>query len=202
MSTRRSTWVRRLADVSGVGYAGMSDADRRRIPGHDAVPKVLKLRDGSEFLEWGNGSQTPAQAYELVDPDAPTKRVLSHLMELLELPGVPSDYHFAIQNVISQLMRRRLTEPEVLDDVEGLCLLNMALVEAIPEAVARDWEGDLSKGFVGMFCFSTLITLYEEEGALDDALAIAHRAKPFGNNEGAEERLEARLAAVRAEDEA
>jgi hypothetical protein len=192
--------VSRLADIPGVGYGGMDSALRRRLPEHDAVPTVHRY-SGTESLWWGSDSRSPAHRHQLEDENVSTARLLQNLSETLDLPGTPGDYHFAIQGAISHLLSRRMQEPTVLDEVERLCLLNIALVEARPDAVAVDLGGDISGGFVEMHCFPTLITLYEEEGALPEGRGIAERAGKFGKCADALERLSQKEAAVLAEDE-
>jgi len=200
MARNKMVWARRLADIPGVGYQGMSEADRQRIKGHDAVPQVHRFGDGLESLWWGDTTASPASDREFPDQDLSTRHLLKHLSETLELPGIPSDYHFAIQHVIGELMGRRADEPEVLDEVERLCLVNIALVEATPDAVMVDMNGDPARGYYQMLCFSTLITLYEEEGALPQAFAIAQKAARFGQGDVAQDRIMARHQAVLAED--
>lgn len=200
MPPKRLTWVSRLADLPGVGYAGMDRAQRNRLPGHDARPRISGF-SGGETLLWGSGSGSPAFHHQLREEGVPTARLLENLTETLDLPGTPQDYHFAVQGVMTQLLARRREDPRVLDHVERLCLLDIAVVEARPDAVTLDLDGDTSKGFVNMHCFPTLITLYEEEGALPEARGIAERAGRFGKCADALDRLAQKEAAVLSEDE-
>src|SRR5690242_2972974 len=96
-------WYRRLADVPGVRYPGSPGVDRRRLPGHNAVPTVSGYEfDGkrTETLSWsttdGITSASPAQRHAIADQHVTTPAVLGRLREALELPGQASDYHFAL----------------------------------------------------------------------------------------------------------
>jgi hypothetical protein len=124
--------------------------------------------------------------------------VLRHLSETLELPGEPADYHFAIQHVLGVLWDRRRTEPEVLAIVERLAWTDLDLAQARPDAVSIDMDGH--RKFVAVSAFKVLITLYEREGALREALEVADLALRYDQQQAKREELGGRLAAMEAEE--
>ncbi len=104
-------------------------------------------------------------------------------LEGLELPGVPSDYHFMIQSTVGELWKRRREEPAGISDVERLCWLDLDLIDARPDCVT--YENDEGSSFYAIAGFGMLINLFEREGALHEALEVAQRAERFG--QGAQE---------------
>lgn len=203
---RGSTWYRRLGDIPGVDYRAEHPIDRRRLQGHDAVARIEHY-GGEPSLSWqagpgGSSSSSPAHERAFGDEmrDRPTGEVLLNLAETLEVPGEASDYHFAIQHAVDILWSRRRTEPDVLDEVERLCWLDLRLIEAQPDAVRFEHEGKSS--FVQVTGLKTLITLYEREGYLREALAVAERAERFDQLHDKAGELRDRLAVVEAEEQA
>ena len=88
------------------------------------------------------------------------------LRENLDLPGKPTDYHFAIQHVISMLSSRRFETPSTLAEIERLCLLDIQLIEAEPSEFRIHREDEAEDGrYMQMSCFQLLVQLYENEGA-------------------------------------
>jgi hypothetical protein len=139
-------WFQRFGDIPGVSYSTPGSIDRRRLPGADARPQVHTF-DGERHLSWpgeeGSGiistSASPAHQRGSTDLAAvSTAAVLQHLGETLELPGEPTDYHFAIQTVLEVLWKRRRTEPAVLGTVEQLAWLDLSLAQARPDAVSTE----------------------------------------------------------------
>ncbi len=203
---RGATWFRRLGDIPGLHYQGESTLDRRRLRGYDAVPRIEHY-GGEPSLSWqvgpeGSTSSSPAHERAFGDDmrDRPTPEILRHLAETLEVPGEASDYHFAIQHAADILWSRRRTEPDVLDQVERLCWLDLRLIEAQPDIVRFEHEG--GSGFARVTGLKTLITLYEREGYLREALAVAERAERFDQLQEKADELRDRLAVLEAEDRA
>ena len=128
--------------------------------------------------------------------------MLKRLWEGLELPGEPSDYHFAIQGAAGALWARRAAEPEVLAWFEHLSWLDLRLVQAVPDAVRDEFAGAHPgrQEFFSVSAFHSLISLYSREGLLQEALEVAQLAQRFGQGEDALADLEERFAALRAED--
>jgi hypothetical protein len=114
--------------------------------------------------------------------------------EGLELPGIPSNYHYLLQDAVRWLWSRRRTAPAGLGFVEVFASLDLSLVEAVPHTVAMD-EQDLSRGFARLVAVETWMKLLEAEGTLRDALAVSRRAQRFGESYRREE-LEAKVAAL------
>lgn len=179
-----TAWFRRLAEVSGVAYAGAPGVNRSELPGHEVVPRLSVFEfDGKrhERLVWptanGQTGSSPAalHARMVASPQLsdPSPVLLCRLHEALELPGTPADYHFAIQGCVQELWKRRRTEPHLLPDVERLCWLDIRLIEAQPNTIAFEREGGTS--FVNVLAFGYLIELYSREGFLNEALEVAQR---------------------------
>ena len=200
-------WFHRLAEVPGAGYHGEPSVDRRKLRGHDAIPKgETHTFQGKRVrsLWWpqkgGGSSASPVQvAAGRPAPDASIAAVRRRLAEVLELPGQASDYHFAIQGCVQEFWRRRRDEPDVLPHLEELCWINIRLLEARPDAVTNDQA--TGPRFYHVVAFGCLIQLYEREGALREALAVAERATRFEQEEDRLERIRQRLASVEAEQE-
>jgi hypothetical protein len=158
--------------------------------------------DGKPALQWQGslGSKSPAWAYAFEREVSGLDEVglIRHVAEALEPPGEPADYHFAIQRACEELWKRRKAHPEVLADLERLCWLDIALVQAVPSAVTI--EGDHSRRFVTIRAFGYLSTLYEREGAWHEALAVAELAERYDQPGNRREELAERVAALGAEE--
>jgi len=199
-------WFRRFGDIPSVAYQTPPSVDRRRLRESEAIPEVhVHEFEGKrkEILWWpakdGGGSASPAHCRAFGNSrEASTVELLKNCFEGLELPGQPSDYHFLIQGCASELWKRRRREPEVLDDVEKLCLLDIRLIEAFPDSVRVEFAEEAS--FFRVESFSLLIELYEREGSLREALDVAERAVRYGQGIEARDRLAERLASVESED--
>lgn len=199
-------WFRRFGDIPGVGFEAHPHVDRRKLQGYDSVPEVhVHVVEGKreEALSWpvedGSRSTSPASSWALGDSkDLSSPVLLRTTYEKLELPGEPSDYHFILQGCAGDLWKRRREEPEMLEEVEKLCWLDIRLVETHPEAIT--FEGVDGPSFVSIHAFSLLIDLYEREGFLREALEVANRAVRFNQCQEDRERLLERITAVEAED--
>jgi hypothetical protein len=207
-----------MGEIPNMEYAAPVEVDRRSLPRHDAVPRQTRtaLFDGREFdrLTWiaedaetdGTGltGRSPAQdhAWAADRDEIPSDALLLRLWEALELPGEPSDYHFAIQSAAGALWRRRREEPEVARWCEYLFLLDVRLIELCPEALANEFaEGDENQApYYRATAFDSLPALYEREGYLGEALRIAEIGARFGHGEERVKALEDRISLLRAED--
>jgi hypothetical protein len=201
-----SQWYERLAAVPGVDYAGHPNVDRRELPHHNTKPFIERFEfDGRtrEALLWKLGagltSQSPAAARLSSDArdDTVAGRV-RRLYEALELPGTVADYHFALLGTYEAMWAQRRRQPELLPELEQILLLDVRLVEAQADRIASDRQGERMMPRVP--AFARLVSLYEREGFLHEALAIAKLAARFDQGSADEERLEARLAQLEAED--
>lgn len=201
-------WFRRLADVPGVGYTGDPRVKRSALPGQDTVPTLnVYTFEGKrqESLLWSTGrgqtSQSPASIHAgvllSVPSDDPPETRLQRLHEVLELPGITSDYHFAIQSCAEALWNRRRREPGLLPTVERLCWLDIRLVEARPETITYEREG--TAAYAGVSAFGRLVELYSHEGFLHEALDVAQRGERLHQKTPVAE-LRERLARLDAEE--
>ena len=186
-----STWAPCLAELPGIEYVPPEGVGRPRLATRHATPRVSHHEyDGSAsaWLSWetrdGSTSASPAQRYvsEWPTDEAPTPEVVRHLHAGLALPGTPSDYHFAIQHVIDALWKRRRTDPEAISPIEGLCLLDTAIVEAHRFKENMPLAPNLA--------IRTLIKMYEGAADFDAALEVARRSLPYWMDNGDIERLE------------
>ena len=193
-------WFRRFGDIPGVAYSPPERIDRSSLVGRDDVPEVHTFRfDGQleETLSWpaGDGSRggsaSPAhyRAFSAF-PDTrkvPAAALLRNVLEGLELPGEPPDYHFLIQTTADALWRCCRNEPDLLGEVEGLCWLDIGLIQARPDAASDLIDGE--RRFYSITGFWLLIQLYEDRGELADALKVAEIATAHGQCEDARQRL-------------
>ena len=94
----------------------------------------------------------------------------------------------------------RKRQPEVLLELEKILLLDITLVEAHGERLAFEHNGEQRMPRVP--AFEQLISLYEREGFVHEALAIAKLATAADQGSADEERLSDRLAELTAQDDA
>lgn len=177
-------WYRRLADIPGIGYAG-DDARRARLPERDAKPRVQQFEfNGKQTssLSWptpgGGTSASPVHrlAFSARSEQSSAPQLREDVLTALELPGEPSDYHFAMQHVADLLWKRKREEPEHLAFVEWVSWLDVRLVEAHPEAFKASPDRE---EYLAISAFHRLVDLYETEGFLRDALVAAERFARF-----------------------
>jgi hypothetical protein len=204
-------WYPRLAAIPGFEDEGDTGIARSNLEGHDAVPRVNSYqildRDRQESLIWptptGSTSASPARQHAfpaLHDSAAPAQTILRQFTEAIELPGIASDYHFIIQSGIEALSRpqHRKSDPALVATVERWCWINVRLIETHPDIISFENNGDTR--FARALAFGHLIDLYEREGFLHEALAIAERASRCGQGDAAIERLRERIKQLEAED--
>lgn len=135
---------------------------------------------------------------QVANRNATTTRIRV-LQEALERPGSPSNYHFAILGCIEELWtwQRRRGHPELLAEIEDLCWLDVRLVGAMPSILTYERNGE--QLYSAVPAFHHLIELYEREGFLQDALAVARRAARFYPDYPRVLELEQRIAQLDAE---
>lgn len=205
--SERKPWFRRLGDVPGITYASPG-IDRCTLTGHNAEPVVTQAYEWEgerhEIVAWrwpGGSSQGPPARQHALPPDEQhtADELIRNLHETLELPGELSDYHFAIAGCAGRLWRMRRERPELLEAVEQLYWLDIDLVEAHPEAVAHVLGDDTT--YYAVPAYESLISLYETQGYVEEALAVAERGRKFGHGDHARERLESKLEALEAEED-
>ena len=197
------TWAPGLAHLPGIDYVAPPGTRPPRLSPNHATPRVSHHEfDGQSrcWLSWetreGSTSASPAQRHGATRPEAmdSASEILAHLHAGLALPGTPNDYHFAIQHAIDELWKRRKTDAAAILPIEGLCLLDIAIVEAYPTPFR---SGDR---FVSMTSTRLLVSLYEHAGDLEAAIELARRVDPFLNGMGEIERLEAKRDRVEQEE--
>lgn len=196
-----------LAQVPGVGYKCQPGIDRQALARVNAKPRISTYDfDGKPrtCVSWElpggvTTSQSPASAWATSGAeDDLWPNAVRKLYEALELPGSASDYHFALLRTTEVLWGRRRQDPEVLPELERLCLLDIMLLEARPE-IARGETGDGQSYGLYVPAFGYLVRLYEQEGLIEDALDIARRGTALGQGPAEVERLKARLKDMEAE---
>ena len=191
MTNDETTWAPGLAALPGVSYMPPAGATSAR---GGPTPTVTEYEFDGEVhrsLSWettgGATSASPASRYG-ADPDAPTGDLIRNLHQALAEPGTPSDYHFAIQGVIDALWKRRRDDPQAVSAIEPLCLTDISIVEAYPDTFRT------GERYYSMTSMDLLVTMYENAGDLDAAVALARRVDPFLNGRRDLERLEAKRA--------
>lgn len=201
MRTPEPQWFPRFADVPGIHYSTPAGLNVSKLRGRGARPEIHRYPGLPPSLWWGDTSRSPAGEHLLEDASkAPTARVLRNLSEALELPGELSDYHFAIQGVVTLLWSRRAEEPGAFAELERLCWLDLQLVQAWSEAVTYE-DRDGQRQFFAVTAFRVLLDLYLTEGALNEAARVLELADRFGNGEiPSARRARERCSAFAAED--
>jgi hypothetical protein len=204
---RTAAWYPSFADVPGLDYRSPLGPNyplqlehggaRAGIDSDGAVQRQYLLRPSGT----GESSVSPAQAWATTPrPGKSAARpALRQLHEALDLPGTLSDYHVRLQGCCSVLWRARLDEPEVLSDLEHYCLLDLQVIETSPAILAPDTLGGPP---LHVTTCDHLITLFEHEGMLREALAIAERGQRLHQDTltRAVERVQARVAQLDAEE--
>lgn len=199
-------WFRRLADVPGMSYMGSATVDRVKLVDHELEPEVHEFEFDGEVhrrLHWpspggGSTSASPVhqRAFDKSKVSATTK--LRRLEETLELPGMLSDYHFAIQGTCQAVFDERRQDFALLEEVERLCWLDISLIEAHPDVAEYE-----SNKFFRVVGYQLLMRLYEGEGYFAEALEVAERAAQVGQEYSlvCAQRVQTRLTELEAEDE-
>lgn len=194
-------WFHRFGDVPGINYPVPAGVEPKKLKGYGLKPKIQRSEDRRPFLWWdsvddGDGSTSASPAHQLASTNRGEKSVefvLRNLLEALELPGIVTDYHFAIQSACGRLWLDRLENPQYLTELERWCRLDLALLKAKPYGFQYEHDGELSYYSIG--AFSYLRSLYEKEGALLEALEVAEEESQFNPNEKQLEQLRERVRA-------
>lgn len=143
----------------------------------------------------GQTSASPAHERAFsTEPPKGVEALARWVWEGLELPGIPSDYHFLLQQAVNSLWLGRRSAPEGLYHMEVFGSLDLVLVEAAPYSVLIN-EDEPDRGYVRITTFERVLALLEREGALRDAVAFSRRASRFGDRYRRED-LEAKVAAL------
>lgn len=176
-------WYPRLADLPGMTFGGSPGIDRAKLRGSDARPRRREY-DFGVVLEWPerNGeSNSPASAHRQDEwAGLSTKRLAKNVWESLELPGTLGDWHFTLQDAVSELWRRRHTEPAALRLCEQFARIDLEMARARPEAFALE-PGRSDQGYVAVRAFDLLVRMYRAMDDLPRAIHIARHAETWGN---------------------
>ena len=198
-------WFRCFSEIPGIKYTNNPNV-RPLLPEQSLVPRSASYEIANAhrgYLIWpmlsGTGitSASPAKQW-ITQPrkgETPAHASLRHLYESLELPGELLDYHFLIQGCCSVLWRLRREEPFVLTKIEQLCWLDIQLIQAYPSIIQVKNE----QGFLTVTMFQHLLSLYEQEGYLFEALRVAEIAVKFHQQMPALERIKSRVVNLEAE---
>lgn len=190
-------WYESFAGVPGVEYSPPAEATKAELAGRRKRP----TSGSRDVLSWptrdGSTSQAPASEWAERIEKGGLRSAVKRLYEALELPGELVDYHFAIQSCISRLWRERAHGADLMPDLEGLCWLSVALVEAHPSVIAFP-ESDTD--FLNMEAYQCLVNLRRREGHVREALEIAERGSKLGQRCGVDE-LRALVDELEAEEE-
>lgn len=199
-------WYDGLAEVPGLGYKRSTEIERKNLPGYNDRPEIRtyefdgKRRTGISW-PWPNGSTSASPAHRrntLSHAEKPNaEAALRQLLEILELPGELSDYHFAIQACHEILWKHRHQAPWVAEKVFELCWLDIHLLEAYPKALAYEFD---EPGFMPrILAFERLRLMYQREGYLHEALDVAQRAAKLAQGKTNVDELQTLIAALEAE---
>ncbi len=177
-------WFRRLAEVPGIEYECSPNIDRSLLPEHDAVPQIGTYEsslDGkiNTYISWktdeGSTSASPAHRWQasgrIPEPrlnETLPQAILRQCQETLELPAILSDYHHALQSCHELLWQHRRKDLWIIAEIERLCLLDIQLVE-FQNSISLERDSGFS------LAWGRLIQLYEREGNIREAFALAQR---------------------------
>jgi hypothetical protein len=190
-----------------MSFEGHPGVDPTKLRLRDAKPEVERIEisgKGVTSVMWprqgGYSSQSPAAAPSSVDEGkaGEPSETIRATYEALELPGTISDYHFKLLAAYEALWSHRRKRPELLSELERMLLLDIELVSRHGKSLL--FEPDREALMPRVPAFDKLIALYEDEGFVHEALAIAQMATAAGQNASHEARLSQRLANLEAED--
>lgn len=164
MGRSTTLWFRRLADVSGVDYGGDPSVDLSSLKGRGAVARVRTWEFGDEpreSLQWFDNADAGGGSDQIDEEDwgtsaspcstwqtkrrrgeSASRTLLRQVREALELPGTLRDYHNVLSRGLAEFWNDRASDPPLLAELEALCLLDVRLIEAHPDAVRDehlDW---------------------------------------------------------------
>ena len=177
----RTKWYSSFTAIPDIQYEAFVPVVLRKLWGVGTRPKIERYSyDGQQrdsvTWETADGSYTsasPAKQHSFILSEPTPTEILSHLCEVLALPGTASDYHFALQGAHESLWRHRRAEPTLYNDIERICLLDISLVIL----TGHEMFGDLP---FAVSAFSRLAGIYELEGRLSAALTIYEQAAAGG----------------------
>lgn len=201
-------WFPRFAEIPDIKYEPPADLDFSYLPGRGKVPEISYYDfDGKKhksiMWKYGDVSSGASPSHDWKTAPRPGESeattLLRQLYETLELPGKLTDYHFALQRTHDELNKFIGKESWIPAEIEKLCWLNIRLLEKHPETVS--YENDDGIHYARVTAFNRLISLYENEGYLRDALEVAKIATCFDFGNDVVEELEKRIKLLELENE-
>lgn len=181
-------WYESLSRIDGVKYEAPEWVDLSVVASLKSLrPQVLDLGqdfgEDRESLMWpmggeGTTSQAPAGQWAVRLNDAKemsTEELLACLHQAFSLPGEPQDYHFAMLTALKELWRRRKDDPTSFKALEELSWLDIHLIKTLPETVRDPYD----KVYYQVPSFDYLVRLYEQQGALHEAIEVAEIAVKY-----------------------
>lgn len=200
-------WFPRFAEIPEIEYAAPKGLDFSHLAVMKITPEISYYNfDGkrrkSIMWNYGNTSSSASPAHGWTATLRPGESqplfLLRQVYETLELPGKLSDYHFALQRTHDELNGFIGKESWVAHEIEKLCRLNIQLLDKHPETISYENENGIH--YARVTAFNRLISLYENEGYLRDALEIAKIALKFDYGYEKVEEIEDKIKLLESED--
>ena len=195
-----ATWYRRLGDIPGLRYHTPEGICPPSVPEESLNPELYDPGDDESPPEWlwpcadGQTNASPAMRMLQQSHGSNPLDFLRQIRESLELPGTAHDYDGVLTHACNSLAEHARRQPELIEEVEQLSLLNLNLLEAMPEVVRQ--RGIPTRSRVRIPAVHRLVKLYEQNGLLDEALIIARRGVALGMSSDDVDRVEARIATM------
>jgi hypothetical protein len=178
----------RLNDIPGVRWDGPLAHDPAAV---DALRRSVQRIDGGWAYTVGGDvswtSQSPAsrRAGDMVGPGGSVRplpgTVLAVLAEVVQLPGSPRDYYYAIATAVEVLNEAVVDDPRLYDDIHRLVMVQLDLVRARPDTVVQAEYGDTTP--VRNPTADLWVDTCTCEGAFDEALAAATVMVALGSDD-------------------
>jgi hypothetical protein len=188
-------WFPSFAAIPEIEYIAPKGLDFSHLAGMKITPEISYYNfDGKrrKSIMWNynktSSSASPAHGWTATPRpgESESLTLLRQVYETLELPGKLSDYHFALQRTHGELCKFIGKESWVAGEIEKLCKLNIQLLEKYPETIS--YENEEGIHYARVTAFNRLISLYENEGYLREALEVTKLATKFEyGNEKVEE---------------
>lgn len=200
-------WFSGFAAIPEIDYVAPKGLDFSHLAKMKITPEISYYNfDGkrrkSVMWNYGETSSSAAPAHGWTATPRPGESeplfLLRQAYETLELPGKLSDYHFALQRTHDELNKFIEKEVWVASEIEKLCKLNIQLLEKHPETIS--YENDNGIHYARVTAFNRLISLYENEGYLREALEVAKIATKFDYGYEKVEEIEDKIKLLESED--
>lgn len=188
-------WFKSISEIPGINWEPLILIDRQQLKHAESFMKVEDSelsdrkniwwydKDGKPF----NNSWSPSHnEWGKISDEMSIDRTVKVISTALILPGTPSDYHFGITSAVEILYKKRKESEKAIDLVEKLCLLDISMIESLPQiAEPKNYNDDHWNP--GQFpvhpSYRRLITIYMKEGLLEDAVDLEKRLISFTGEE-------------------